>query len=244
MSLNQRADDADVLCDIVRVTGLGRLYAVPARRGSRPQVVWSVASKLECERRLHALRRHRASRFATLCRPGHARGAEEHVPTPPDDGLSAFLGGFFTGEGTFSLQGRAMAGIHLRADDLDLVRSFGYAFRIGRVSVATPTGVTPTVRWTVCRRTELREAIAMLDAAVLRGRKRREFEAWRIGAAEYARGRDRDETVIAAAAESLARARAYANAMLRKMGWRVRTWPPRRRRSCSRRRGPIPATSI
>jgi hypothetical protein len=49
----------------------------------------------------------------------------------------------------------------------------------------------------------------MLDAAVLRGRKRREFEAWRIGAAEYARGRNRDEAVIAAAAESLARARAY-----------------------------------
>lgn len=35
MSLNQRADDADVLCDIVRVTGLGRLYPVPARRTSR-----------------------------------------------------------------------------------------------------------------------------------------------------------------------------------------------------------------
>ena len=49
----------------------------------------------------------------------------------------------------------------------------------------------------------------MLEAAVLRGRKRREFEAWRIGAAEYARGRNRDEAVIAAAAESLARARAY-----------------------------------
>jgi hypothetical protein len=47
MSLNQRADDADVLCDIVRVTGLGRLYPVPARRTSRPQVVWSVASKLD-----------------------------------------------------------------------------------------------------------------------------------------------------------------------------------------------------
>jgi hypothetical protein len=102
-----------------------------------------------------------------------------------------------------------MAGIHLRADDTDLVRSFRDAFRIGRVSVATPTGVNPTVRWTVCRRTELQQAIAMLDAAVLRGRKRREFEAWRIGAAEYARGRDRDEAVVAAAAESLARARAY-----------------------------------
>lgn len=51
----------------------------------------------------------------------------------------------------------------------------------------------------------------MLDAACLRGRKRREFEAWRVGAAQYARGRDRDEAVIAAAAESLARAQAYVH---------------------------------
>ena len=77
------------------------------------------------------------------------------------------------------------------------------------MTVSTPSGATPTVRWTVCRRAELREAIAVLDRAMLRGRKRREFEAWRVGAAEYARGRDRDEAVIAAAAASLARARAY-----------------------------------
>ena len=130
-------------------------------------------------------------------------------PLPPSDGLVAFLGGFFTGEGSFSLRGRAAASIHLRGDDAGLVRAFRDAFAVGRVSVATPSGATPTVRWTVCRRAELRQAIAMLDAAVLRGRKRREFEAWRIGAAEYARGRDRDEAVIAAAAESLARVRAY-----------------------------------
>jgi hypothetical protein len=92
-----------------------------------------------------------------------------------------------------------------------LVRDFHDAFGVGRVSVSTPPGVTPTVRWTVCRRAELHEAIAMLDAAVLRGRKRREFEAWRIGAAEYARGRSRDEAAITAAAESLARARAYTD---------------------------------
>ena len=75
--------------------------------------------------------------------------------------------------------------------------------------MSTPNGLTPTVRWTVCRRAELHEAIALFDRAVLRGRKRREFEAWRVGAGEYARGRDRDETVIAEAAEALTRARAY-----------------------------------
>jgi hypothetical protein len=55
----------------------------------------------------------------------------------------------------------------------------------------------------------LSRAIDMLDGAVLRGRKRREFEAWRLGAAEYARRRGRDEAVVAAAAQSLAQARAY-----------------------------------
>jgi hypothetical protein len=58
MTLNQRADDTDMLLDIVRVTGLGRLHAVPARRTSRPQVVWSVGSKLECRELAQLLRRH------------------------------------------------------------------------------------------------------------------------------------------------------------------------------------------
>jgi hypothetical protein len=248
MSLNQRADDADVPCDIVRVTGLGRLYGVPARRTSRPQVVWSVASKLECRELARLLQRYplrgrKRREFAVWSAaverwseslhgstatadgvmrcaaaelralrhyvdPVHPGGADGDALTPAD-GLSAFLGGFFTGEGSFSLRGRAVAGIHLRADDAALVRSFRHVFGIGRVSVSTPSGATPTVRWTVCRRAELREAIAVLDRAMLRGRKRREFEAWRVGAAEYARGRDRDEAVIAAAAASLARARAY-----------------------------------
>ena len=38
MTLTQRADEADTLVDIARVTGIGRLHAVPAQRTSRPQV--------------------------------------------------------------------------------------------------------------------------------------------------------------------------------------------------------------
>jgi hypothetical protein len=249
MSLTQRADDADVLGDIVRVTGLGRLYAVPARRTSRPQVVWSVASKLECRELARLLQRYplrgrkrrefavwsaavdrwseslhgstaaadrllrsAAAELRGLRRyvdPAHPGWTEAGLPTPPADSLASFLGGFFSGEGSFSLRGRAMATIHLRADDAALVRTFRDTFVLGRVSVSTPNGLAPTVRWTVGRRGELHEAIALLDRAVLRGRKRREFEAWRVGAAEYARGRHRDEAVIAAAAEALARARAY-----------------------------------
>lgn len=249
MTLNQRADDADMLLDIVRVTGLGRLYAVPARRTSRPQVVWSVASKLECRELARLLRRYplrgrkrrelavwaaavdrwseslhgstpavdallasSAARLRVLRRYGNHRpsaAAGERDPEPPAAGLSGFLGGFFTGEGSFSLRGRAEASIHLRADDADLLRSFCDAFDLGRVSVSAPQGAGATVRWSVSRRAELPRAIAIFDAAVLRGRKRREFEAWRLGAEQYARGRERDEDAIAEAADALARARAY-----------------------------------
>ena len=249
MTLNQRADDADMLVDIVRVTGLGRLHAVPARRTSRPQVVWSVTSKLECRELSRLLRRfplrgRKRCEFAVwaaavdrwseslygsnraadgvlrssaaelrLLRRYVDRGpslvADERDPEPLSAGLSAFLGGFFTGEGSFSLRGKAATSVHLRADDADLLRIFRDAFGVGRLSVSRPPGVNPSVFWRVCRRADLPHAIAMLDAAVLRGRKRREFEAWRLGAAEYARGRDRDPEVIAAAAQSLAQARAY-----------------------------------
>jgi hypothetical protein len=141
--------------------------------------------------------------------PGPSPAGDECAPELPGAGLGGFLGGFFTGEGSFSLRGKAAATIHLRADDAPLLRTFRDAFGIGRVSVSTSAGANPSVRWSVTRRAELPHAIAMLDAAVLRGRKRREFEAWRLGAAEYARGRDRDNDVIAAAARSLAQARAY-----------------------------------
>ena len=87
MSLNQRADDADVLCDIVRVTGLGRLYAVPARRTSRPQVVWSVASKLECRElaRLFAVATRCAVESAASSRCGRRRwiGGRSPCTGPP-----------------------------------------------------------------------------------------------------------------------------------------------------------------
>jgi hypothetical protein len=246
MTLTQRDDDADMLLDIVRVTGLGRLHRRPAQRSSRPQVCWSVQSKLECRHLVRLLERYplrgrKQREFAvwaaavnewadSLYGTGDAashrvlrahatdlRVLRRYVDRPEGgcvserraDGLTAFLGGFFTGEGSFSLDGRAVACIHLRADDADLLRTFHKRFELGRINLSTPTGLNPSVKWTVGRRAELSRAIALLDAALLRGRKRREFEAWRIGAAEYARGRDRDEAVIEAARAALHEARSY-----------------------------------
>jgi hypothetical protein len=128
---------------------------------------------------------------------------------PSDDGLRAFLGGFFTGDGSFGLNGKAVACVHLRADDAPLLRRIRDAFDLGSVHLYAPRGQNPTARWHVGRRAELPRAIELFESAVLRGRKRREFDAWRIGAAEYARGRDRDPAAIAEAAAALADARAY-----------------------------------
>jgi hypothetical protein len=234
-----------MLLDIVRVTGLGRLHRVPAQNTSRPQVCWSVHSKIECRHLAELLRRYPvrgrkrrefevwatavdcwsqslhgnddATNRALRAHAGHLHELRRYVDPEPErrphdqstDGLIAFLGGFFTGEGSFSLDGRALACIHLRADDAPLLHTFHECFGLGRVSLSRRPNVNPSVKWTVCRRAELPRMIAVLDAAMLRGRKRREYDAWRIGAAEYARGRDRDNQTIATAAAALREARAY-----------------------------------
>jgi LAGLIDADG DNA endonuclease family protein len=250
MTLVQRADDADVLADIVRVTGIGRLHFNPAYRTSRPQVIWSVGSKLECRElgqllRRYPLRGRKRREFEIWARaaerwteslhgsPGRtahalmgsyaseirrlrryvdfqdATGRDQDVVSESIGDLRAYLGGFFSGEGSFRLAGTASATINLRADDIDLLRSFSQTFNLGRVTVSRSAGRNPTARWTICRKAELPRAISLLSAAVLRGRKRREFEAWRLGAEQIARGRERDHAVVESAAVALASARAY-----------------------------------
>src|SRR3954471_16191606 len=48
--LSQRDDDAAVLAQIQRRTGLGVLTPYPARGNSKPQTTWSIRSQLECLR--------------------------------------------------------------------------------------------------------------------------------------------------------------------------------------------------
>lgn len=43
-----RDDDRDTLIGFRELLGIGHLAAVPARRGSRPQVAWKITSKTEC----------------------------------------------------------------------------------------------------------------------------------------------------------------------------------------------------
>jgi len=56
LDVTVRLDDADVLIDLCRVTGLGRVTTRAARRTSRPQADWRVASKRECAELTRILR--------------------------------------------------------------------------------------------------------------------------------------------------------------------------------------------
>ena len=48
MALNQRDDEQDTMERLVATTGLGRLYRVPARSTSKPQIAWLVNTQEHC----------------------------------------------------------------------------------------------------------------------------------------------------------------------------------------------------
>jgi hypothetical protein len=52
-----RDDDAGVLYEFRRLTGMGTITAIPAYRTSKPQCVWSISSGLECLRMAQLLER-------------------------------------------------------------------------------------------------------------------------------------------------------------------------------------------
>jgi LAGLIDADG endonuclease len=59
LAVRLRADDTPLLADLCRWSGAGKLYAVPARRTSRPQTNWIVQRKADCRRIVSILDRHR-----------------------------------------------------------------------------------------------------------------------------------------------------------------------------------------
>jgi hypothetical protein len=126
-----------------------------------------------------------------------------------------FLGGFFSGEGCFLLSPtHAQAVINMRADERSLLEQFRGGMGLGRIYQSRPgPPCNPAARWTVGRQSELASLIEVLDRAILRGRKRREFEAWRVGAEEFiaARraGRKRDLQRIEQAMQALREARRF-----------------------------------
>jgi LAGLIDADG endonuclease len=161
----------------------------------------------------HAAMRRAAAEIRQLKRyvdPG--RGAAVDRPAARDE-LVWFLGGFFSGEGYLEVdRSRARLVVKLRRDDRPLLRQFAAGFGVGRVYDLWSRG-GPQASWVVYRHDELATAIAVLDRAGLRGRKRREYAVWRRAAAESAaaraEGRRRQGWLVDAAVAELRAMRAY-----------------------------------
>jgi LAGLIDADG endonuclease len=251
MTLAVRLDDAGMLVDLCRVTGLGRIRMKAAQGSSRPQACWTVASKRECAELARLLRsfplraRKRldfeiwsaaVDRWSTSAYTADAgaafdremaraaaalRRVRRYVKSPPPalDGapedLLAYLGGFFSGEGSFglsALQPRAV--VKLRRDDRAILELFAERFGLGSVRDHAAYGPeSPSATWLICATDELGAAVRVFELAQLRGRKSRQFEAWREAAEErvFARlaGRRWDRARVQRAAERLAALRVY-----------------------------------
>lgn len=248
-SLNLRDDDARLLCALHAQTGLGHIYRVGARGGSRPQVTWQIDSKVECQAlgtlfAAHPLRGRKAADLAlwseavdiwAATRQGVADAdaaqiadlAEEltevraYGPTRQtgrrlsNAGLLSFFGGFFTGEGWLGFNGgKPRMSINARRDDRPLLETFAEVFGIGTVlDVKAYPPSAPTARWHVTAMRDMDTAVRVLNAAGLRGRKLRQYLAWRPAAIEAGsasrENRPIDPDVVATAKTALKLASRY-----------------------------------
>jgi hypothetical protein len=129
--------------------------------------------------------------------------------------LVEYLGGFFSGDGCLLLSERsAHAILKLRRDDRPILEAFSRAFGLGLVRdiPATPPSA-PTTAWRVVAAADLLVLVDLFDRAGLRGRKLRQYEAWRPAAIEIgcarvgARRVDRD--LIETARSAFVQASAY-----------------------------------
>jgi hypothetical protein len=165
-----RNDDAALLRDVHRITGLGGVTQRRTSGSSRPQVQWHVESRLECVRLAELLVRHplrgRKRLEAQVWSEAVVALAETTNPpllprlateirrlrryvNPPhdipaallDDGWIPYFGGFFTGDGHLSLTGgRCRAVVKLRDDDRPLLESMAATTGLGRVYSAPSRG--------------------------------------------------------------------------------------------------------
>ena len=251
-SLKLRDDDASMLRDLQLQLGIGQIARTPARGGSRPQVAWTIDSKLECQALAtlfsqYPLRGRKAGDFriwsevvAVWAATGQAGFAAEEaswvsalvedlaeiraygrpsqsVTQHSNAGLLSYFGGFFAGDGWLGFnEGKPRLAVHTRRDDRPLLETFAEVFDIGTVvDVKACPPSAPTARWHVTAMRDMEAAVKVLDAAPLRGRKLRQYLAWRPAAIEAAQasrdGRPIDVNVVSTAQTALKRASRYVS---------------------------------
>jgi hypothetical protein len=204
--------------DCLRMVEL--LQTFPLRSRKRHEfAIWAEAVRAwSCGARSHRDVMHAASMDLRAARRYVEPDPSSHGATAKEEpGFLWYLGGFFSGEGSFNLSARkARAVIKLRRDDRPLLEAFAAITGLGRVyDVRDESPANPAALWVIYRQTELADAIELLSSACLRGRKRREFAAWRMGAEEFtvarSERRPRRREIIDVAVESLHHARAYVS---------------------------------
>ena len=101
-------------------------------------------------------------------------------PIPSARLFLAWLGGFFTGEGSLMLdQRRARMAVRLRRDDRPLLESVRARLGIGAIYDSPAYARSaPSSCWMVFSRADVAEVAEVLRRAGLRGRKARQFVAW------------------------------------------------------------------
>ena len=138
-------------------------------------------------------------------------------PKHSNAGLLSYFGGFFAGDGWLGFnKGKPRLAIHTRRDDRPLLETFAEVFGIGTVvDVKACPPSAPTARWHVTAMRDMQAAVKVLNAAPLRGRKLRQYLAWRPAAIEAGQasrdGRPIDVDVISTAQTALERASRYAS---------------------------------
>lgn len=159
-------------------TGVAR-WLLPSEMTTRVCSTSSVTLR-GSDRFSHCLRGPGAGR--RRCGRSPAGSNAERWPAP-------YFGGFFTGEGCFGLTDRrARITVKLRRDDRALLGLFASAFEIGSVcDIAPSQTANPAAAWIVTSRRDLARVVDLLDAAELRGRKLRQYLAWRPAALALAR---------------------------------------------------------
>jgi hypothetical protein len=104
--------------------------------------------------------------------------------------------------------------VKVRRDDRPLLQLFARIFQLGKVTDqnAVPPSA-PTASWRVLAAGDMASAVRVLDRAGLRGRKARQFAAWRVAALEVAHakrdGRTVNVDVLRRARTALGRASRY-----------------------------------
>lgn len=176
--------------------------------------VWSAA--VECWQSDEAGRLDRLKELGRVIRAVRAyRDGDRAVGSPrlAKSGFSDWLGGFIAGDGCFGVSdGARRLTVKLRADDAPLLTMIRQETGAGNVTGPYANeGAHPSVAWTVTRTADLVALAERLDGRIP-GRKRLEFDVWRLAVAARAdrtRTRLERKELIDAAERELRQLRRY-----------------------------------